>query len=109
MLKDLKIIVLFGTSLAFLVFAILFMSIRFYGMSSLVILHFDSAGRADLTGEIGNVFNIIGINIAIVLLNLILSLKLYKKDKIFAYVLTSISLIISLITLTAVYLISIIN
>ncbi len=109
MLKDLKISVIFGTSLALLVFTLLFTSIRFYGTGGSVILHFDSAGHADLTGEIGNVFNIIGIAIAIVFLNLILSRRLYKKDKIFAYVLAPISLIVSLVALTAVYLISIIN
>ena len=109
MLKDLKINVLFGTSLVLLALALFFTSIRFYGISNLVILHFDSAGRADLVGEINNVFNIIGIAAVIVLLNWILSWRLYLKDKIFSYVFASISMIVSLIALTAAYLISTIN
>ncbi|MEK7195971.1 MAG: hypothetical protein AAB659_01905 [Patescibacteria group bacterium] len=104
-----KISVLFVASLVLLVFALLFTSIHFYGIGGLVILHFDSAGRADLVGEIGNVFNVIGIATVIVLLNWILSWRLYLKDKIFTYVFASISLAVSLIALTAVYLISVIN
>ncbi len=109
MLKDFKISVIFGASLGLLAFALLFIGIRFYGITDSIILHFDSTGRADLVGEIGKVFNIIGIAIVIVTLNLVLSWRLYKKDKIFAYVFASISLIISLIALIAVYLISAIN
>ncbi len=109
MLKDLKINVLFGTSLVLLAIALFFTSIRFYGIGDSVILHFDSAGRADLIGEISNVFNIIGIAAVIVLLNWVLSWRLYLKDKIFAYVFASISMVVSIIALTAAYLISIIN
>ena len=109
MLKDLKISVPFGTSLALLALAFLFTSIHFYGVGDAVILHFDSAGRADLVGEISNVFNIIGIAAAIVLLNWVLSWRLYPKDKIFAYIFASVSLVVSLMTLTAAYLISVIN
>lgn len=108
-MRDLKISVLFGTSLALLVFAFFFTSVHFYGIGKGVILHFDSAGRADLVGEIGNVFNVIGIAAVTILLNYILSWRLYYKDKIFAYVFGSVSLVVSFITLSAVYLISVIN
>lgn len=109
MLKDFKINVLFGTSLGLLALVLLFTSIRFYGTENLIILHFDSAGRADLVGEIGKVFNIIGITIVITILNWVLSGKLYEKNKIFAYVFATVSLVVSLMALTAVYLISVIN
>ena len=109
MFKNLKISVLFGTSLALLAFAFIFVSIHFYGIDGSVILHFDSAGRADLVGEVSNVLNIIGIAATIIVLNWVLSQRLYLKDKIFAYVLASISLAVSLIALTVVYLISAIN
>ena len=108
-MKDLKISVLFGTSLALLIFALFFTSVHFYGIGKGVILHFDSAGRADLVGEVSNVLNIIGIAATIIVLNWVLSQRLYLKDKIFAYVLASISLAVSLIALTVVYLISAIN
>lgn len=109
MLKDFKINILFGTSLGLLALALLFTGIRFYGVDSSVILHFDSAGRADLVGEINNVFNISGIAIVIIVLNWVLSWKLYEKNKIFAYVFATISLVVSLMALSAVYLISVIN
>lgn len=109
MLKDFKINVLSGTSLGLLALALLFTGIRFDGVDSSVILHFDSAGRADLVGEIGKVFNIIGIAIVIIALNWILSWRLYEKNKIFAYVFAIVSLIVSIMALSVVYLISIIN
>ncbi len=111
MIRNKVILALFGASFLFL---ILSMVVGFVGFpqepGGLLIFHFDvSANRADILGDIGMFFGILGIAVSIVIVNLLLAWRIYLKERFISYILAGTTVFLSVLFFIVSILIAKIN
>lgn len=109
MLRNPIIIATFGLSIVLILIATLVVSLGLYGLDGPFIIHFNYLGEADFIGGSADSRNIIIIAAVTIFTNTALAFRLYSQEKFLAYVFSGASLLISIFTLTAAYLISSVN
>ena len=89
--------------------ALISATVNFYKTSDLLIMHYDGYKGIDFLGDKGDVFSLIGISAAMVILNVWLANRVYFKERFLAYLLSFSSLVLSILILIGVFAIISIN
>lgn len=96
-LKDKSIVFPFLASFVLLIFSFSFVYVNLVDVSNLLIIHFDAYRGADFFGEKGDIFNILLLGLAVLVLNGLLAGELYFRERFLAYVLAFGSVLFSLL------------
>ena len=111
MIRNKLIISLFGGSLLLLIISAL---IGFTGLpqeaGGPLIIRFDTTGnQIAILGGVGTFFGLLGVAAAIIIINFILAMEVYDKERFLSYILASSTLAITLLFLVVAYTITAAN
>lgn len=107
--KDKFLFYPFLASAALVLIALVLTLIGLAKVNNLLILHFDSYRGIDFLGDKKDIFSIIGLSFAIIIINFLLAKQIYYKERFLAYSLSFTSLIFSLLILIGVSVIISVN
>ncbi|MEX2436817.1 MAG: hypothetical protein WD471_01475 [Candidatus Paceibacterota bacterium] len=98
-----RIILLFlGLSVLLLITSFILILINVGDLSYPLILHFNSYEGVNLTGEASSLWSILIVAVLVVVLNFFIGNSLFKRERMMAYLIFAINVIISIVTLISV-------
>jgi len=108
-IKDKMTVIPFVVALILLVIAFSYAYVNFADFQGLLIVHFDSYRGADFLGEPKDVFGILGVALAVLIINGFIADELYWRERFLAYIIAYGSVFFSLLILIAVLVIISVN
>lgn len=99
---DLYIKIGFLGACAILIGAFVLAYANFGGTENLLVVHFDAYRGIDFLGSKADVFGIVGSSAAMLLINFWLAYIFYGRDRFFSYILTGVTVFLSLLILITI-------